>query len=279
MQLKLTRPIVFFDLETTGINFIHDRIVEFCLHRVNIDGSEKTWTQLVNPTIPIPAEASFIHGIKDEDVKDKPTFKILASEVAQFISGCDLAGYNSIKFDIPFIAEEFLRAEVDFDLQGRRFVDALSIFHKMEPRTLSAAFKFYCNKNLDNAHSAEADTIATYEILKAQLDRYEDTSYKDRFGRESVPVVNDIQALHEFSFHSRFADLAGQIIFDDKNNEVFNFGKHKGKVVLDVFDKEPSYYDWMMKSDFPLYTKKVITAIKLRGFNKGSVKTNNQLPF
>jgi DNA polymerase-3 subunit epsilon len=279
MNLKLSRPIVFFDLETTGINFIHDRIVEFCLHRVNPDGTEKTWTQLVNPLIPIPAEATGIHGITDEDVKDKPTFKALVHEVAQFIAGCDLAGYNSIRFDVPFIAEEFLRAETDFDLQGRRFVDILSIFHKMEPRTLGAAYKFYCNKNLDNAHSAEADTLATYEILKAQLDRYEHTPFTDKSGKEIFPVVNDMQQLHNFSFHSRFADLAGQIVFDDKNNEIFSFGKHKGKTVTEVFEKEPSYYDWMMKSDFPLYTKKVITAIKLRNFNKGSVKNSGQLPF
>ncbi len=275
MQLNLNRPLVFFDLETTGINFIHDRIVEFCFHKVFQDGTEKTWTQRVNPTIPIPAEASQIHGIYDEDVKDMPTFKTLGHQVIQFIDNCDLAGYNSIKFDIPFLAEEFLRAEIDFDVQGKKFIDVLTIFHKMEPRTLKAAYKFYCGLDLESAHSAEADTLATYHILKAQLDRYEDTRYTDRFGRESKPVINDMAALHEFSFQSKFADLAGHIVYDDKNREVLNFGKHKGKTVADVFNAEPSYYDWMMKSDFPLYTKKVITAIKLRNFNNGAVK----LPF
>lgn len=279
MQLNLTRPLVFFDLETTGINFIHDRIVEFCLHKVNPDGSEKTWTQRINPTIHIPEEASLIHGIYDEDVKDMPVFKDMAHQIISFIDNSDLAGYNSIKFDIPFLAEEFIRADIDFDLQGRRFVDVLTIYHKMEPRTLKAAFKFYCGQNLEDAHSAEADTLATYHILKAQLDRYIDTPYTDRFGKESNPVINEINALHEFSYQSKFADLAGHIIYDDKNREVFNFGKHKGKTVTDVFTAEPSYYDWMMKSDFPLYTKKIITAIKLRNFNNGSVKTSDKLPF
>jgi len=268
MELKLDKPIIFFDLETTGINFVTDRIVEFCVHRINPDGSQKTWTQRINPGMPIPKESTAIHHITDEDVKDMPSFKEVAHEVLQFIAGCDLAGFNSIKFDIPFIAEEFLRSDVDFDLKGRRFVDVLNIFYKMEPRNLRAAYRFYCDQDLVGAHGAEADTLATYEILKAQIDRYEGVEYEDRFGRKQTPIHNDIQALHDFSYHTKFADLAGQIIYNDKNEEIFNFGKYKGQTVESVFAKEQSYYDWMMKSDFPLYTKKVITGIKLRAFNK-----------
>jgi DNA polymerase III subunit epsilon len=268
MELKLNKSIVFFDLETTGLSMVNDRIVEVCLMRINPDGTEKILTERINPGMPIPKEASDIHGITDEDVKDKPSFKEIAPRLAEFMEGCDLAGYNSLKFDIPFIAEEFLRAEVDFDLKHRRLIDVLNIYHKMEPRNLRAAFKFYCNMDLEKAHSAEADTVATYEILKSMIDRYEGHVFEDRFGRKSVPVVNDMQALHDFSYHSRSADLAGHLVFNDKNVEVFNFGKHKGKAVTEVFKTEPSYYDWIMKSEFPLFTKKVLTAIKLRDFNK-----------
>jgi DNA polymerase-3 subunit epsilon len=271
MELKLNRPIAFFDLETTGLSIASDRIVEISILKVNPDGSQKIITKLVNPEIPIPEFTSAIHGIYDKDVADKPTFKQLANELNQLLTNCDLAGYNAIKFDIPLLVEEFYRADVNFELKGRRFVDAQNIFHKMEQRTLTAAYKFYCNKDLTDAHSAEADTIATYEILKSQLDRYEGVDFKDRSGNISQPVINDIQALHEFSFQTKNADLVGQIIFNDKNIEVFNFGKHKGKSVEELFRKEPSYYDWMMKSEFALSTKKVITAIKLRGFNQGSL--------
>ena len=274
MELNLNRPLVFMDLETTGIRVATDRIVELCLLRVNPDGSTKIKTLRINPGIPIPAEATEIHHITDDDVKDCPAFARVARDLSEFMENCDIAGYNSNHFDIPLIMEEFLRAGVDFDLKGRRFVDIQNIFHKMEPRNLTAAYKFYCNSELEKAHSAEADTIATYEILKAQLDRYLDSEIKDRKGNLSKPVVNDVKALSDFSFNSRNADLIGHIVYNEKDVEVFNFGKHKGKAVTDVFRTEPSYYDWIMKSEFPLSTKKVITEIKLRGFNKESVKTN-----
>ena len=273
MELNLTRPLVFLDLETTGIKVATDRIVELCLLRINPDGSQKIKTLRINPGIPIPSEATEIHGITDEDVKDCPKFSKVAHELSEFLDGCDIAGYNSNHFDIPLIVEEFLRAGLDLELKGRRFVDIQNIFHKMEPRNLSAAYKFYCNLELKKAHSAEADTIATYEVLKAQLDRYDKTEFKDKKGIITKPVVNDIKALSDLSFSNRSADLIGHIIYNDKNIEVFNFGKHKGKAVSDVFRDEPSYYDWIMKSEFPLSTKKVVTAIKLRGFNKESVKT------
>jgi len=275
MELNLSRPLAIFDLETTGVNVGTDRIVEICIIRANVNGTTDTKTMLINPTIPIPAESTAIHHITDEDVKDKPTFAQVANELNQFLHNCDLAGFNSNKFDIPLLVEEFLRVDVDFELKNRRFVDVMNIFHKMEPRNLSAAYKFYCNASLENAHSAEADTVATYEILKAQLDRYENTEYKDFKGNILTPIVNDVKALHDFSYHNKNADLAGHIIFDDKNVEIFNFGKNKGKSVEEVFKNEPSYYDWMMKSQFPLMTKKVITAIKLRGFNNKSVNINS----
>jgi DNA polymerase-3 subunit epsilon len=272
MELILTKPIAFFDLETTGIKVATDRIVEISIVRQQVDGTTKIKTLRINPEMHIPEEVTEIHGISDEDVKDCPTFKQVARELAQFLDNCDLAGYNSNHFDIPLLVEEFLRAEIDFDLKGRRFVDVQNIFHKMEPRNLGAAYKFYCSKDLVNAHSAEADTIATYEILKAQLDRYADVAFKDRKGNISQPVVNDIKALSEFSHSTNSVDLIGHIVYNDKNVEVFNFGKHKGKAVAQVFKDEPSYYDWMMKSDFPLSTKKVLTVLKLRGFNNSSVK-------
>jgi DNA polymerase-3 subunit epsilon len=224
--------------------------------------------------MPIPTEVIAIHGITDEDVKDCPTFKQVAPELAHFLDNCDLAGYNSNHFDIPLLVEEFLRADIDFDLKGRRFVDVQNIFHKMEPRNLSAAYKFYCKKDLINAHSAEADTQATYEILKAQLDRYASVAFKDRNGNLTQPIVNDIKALSDFSFSNKAVDLVGHIVYNDKKVEVFNFGKHKGKAVAQVFRDEPSYYDWMMKSEFPLSTKKIITSLKLKGFNNESVKLN-----
>jgi DNA polymerase-3 subunit epsilon len=272
MELNLTRPLAFLDLETTGIKVATDRIVEICILKASPDGTSKIKTMRINPEMPIPPEVTAIHGITDEDVKDCPKFRQVAAELAQFLEGCDLAGFNSNHFDIPLLVEEFLRTETDFDLKGRRFVDIQNIFHKMEPRNLSAAYKFYCNKDLVNAHSAEADTVATYEILKAQLDRYENISIRDRKGKTIQPVVNDVKALSEFSWASRSVDLVGHVVYNDKNVEVFNFGKHKGKAVTDVFRDEPSYYDWIMKSEFPLSTKKVVTSLKLRGFNNSSVK-------
>ena len=271
MKLNLTRPIAFIDLETTGINVAVDRIIEISIVKISPDGNKEILTERINPTIPSSPEAIAVHGITDEELKDKPTFRERASAFASFIGNADLAGYNAIKFDIPLLVEEFLRAEIDFELKGRRQVDIQNIFHKMEQRTLSAAYKFYCNKELVNAHSAEADTLATYEILEAQLDMYKNTSYKDKKGNVSTPVKNDIQLLSDFSYHMKNADLIGQIVFNDKDEEVFNFGKYKGKSVEKTFREEPQYYDWMMKSQFALSTKKVITAIYLRGFNNASV--------
>ena len=268
MELKLTRPLAILDIETTGLKVATDRVVEISIVKISTDGTSKIKTQRINPTIPISDEAFSIHGITNEDVKNEPTFAEFANELNQFLANCDLGGYNSNKFDIPLLVEEFLRAGIDFELKGRRLVDVQNIFHKMEPRNLTAAYKFYCSKELVNAHSAEADTLATYEILKAQLDKYLGVEFKDNFGKISTPIVNDVQALHDFSYNSRSVDLIGHIVYNNKKIEVFNFGKHKGKSVEEIFAKEPSYYDWMMKSEFPLSTKKVITAIKLRGFNQ-----------
>lgn len=252
MNLNLKNPIVFFDLETTGINIVTDRIVELSYLKIFPDGKEESQTFLVNPTIPIPPKTTAIHGISDEDVKDAPPFSEMAKKLSKIIEGCDLAGYNSNKFDIPLLAEELLRAEVDIDLKKRKFIDVQVIFHKKEQRTLSAAYKFYCEKELTNAHSAEADTRATYEILQSQLDKYSD-------------LKNDIEELAKFSSHNRNADLVGRIIYDEDGSELFNFGKYKGKKVEEVLDKDPAYFSWMINSEFPLYTKKVLTGIKLRG--------------
>jgi DNA polymerase-3 subunit epsilon len=254
MQLKLTKPLVFFDLETTGINIASDRIVEISILKVSPDGKEEIYTQRVNPVIEIPKEASDIHGITNEDVLNEPTFKEIAQKVSDLIKGCDLAGFNSNRFDIPLLAEEMLRVDVDFSMKNRLSVDVQTIFHKMEQRTLSAGYKFYCDKNLDNAHSAEADTLATYEILKAQLDKYEN-------------LENDTKILSEFSVQRKRADFAGFLLFNDKDEEIFSFGKYKNRKVTDILAENPGYYAWIQNADFPLYTKKVLTEIKLRGFN------------
>ncbi len=267
MELNLNKPIVFFDLETTGVTVGHDHIVEICLHKVMPGGATDTRVERVRPvdaegkTVHIPEVTTAIHGISDADVADKPTFRELAPSLLEYIGDADLAGYNSNKFDVPLLVEEFLRVGVDFDLRCRRLVDVQNIFHQMEQRTLVAAYKFYCQKDLENAHSAAADTIATYEVLKAQLDRYKGVDYKDRSGKISQPVVNDMEALSRFTANSQWADLVGHIGYDAKHREVFNFGKHKGKTVEEIFEQEPSYYDWMMKSDFPLSTKKLVTEI------------------
>ncbi len=255
MELKLKRPIVFIDLETTGINVSADRIVEISLLKISPNGKEHWMTTRVNPEMPIPPKVTAIHGISDADVANVPTFREIAKSLAAFLEGCDLAGYNSIKFDIPVLAEEFLRTDTDFNFRKRRYVDAQVIFHRKEQRTLAAAYQFYCNKDLKNAHSAKADTSATYEVLKAQLDRYPD-------------LENDIEKLADFSSFNNNVDFAGRIILDENGVEIFNFGKHKGKPVEVVFKEEPSYYAWMMNGDFPLYTKKVLTEIKLRAFGK-----------
>jgi len=254
MSLVLKKPIVFFDLETTGVDVAKDRIVEISILKLHPDGKKEVKTRRVNPQIPIPKEASEVHGIYDEDVKDEPTFKALAKSLALFIDNSDLAGFNSNRFDVPLLVEEFLRVDVDFDISNRSLVDVQNIFHKMEQRTLVAAYKFYCEKDLTNAHSAEADNIATYEVLEAQLDRYEE-------------LENNVEFLSEFSRRTNNVDLMGRIVFNEEGVEVFNFGKHKGKAVTEILEKQPSYYSWMMDGDFPLYTKKVLTAIKLRAFN------------
>nr|WP_321410973.1 3'-5' exonuclease [uncultured Carboxylicivirga sp.] len=255
MKLQLKNPIVFFDLETTGINIANDRIVEIAILKVSVDGKEESYCYKINPEMPIPPESTAIHGITDEDVKDAPTFKKMGKEIAKIMEGCDIGGFNSNKFDVPLLAEEFIRAEIDFDMKKRKFVDVQTIFHKMEKRTLSAAYKFYCEKDLTDAHTAEADTRATYEVLLAQLERYPE-------------LENDVEFLNTFSSFNKNADFIGRIIFNDKGEEVFNFGKYKGQSVEKVLEKDPSYYGWMMNGDFPLFTKKVLTNIKLRGFNK-----------
>jgi DNA polymerase-3 subunit epsilon len=255
MRLNLKNPIIFFDLETTGINIASDRIVEISYLKVDLNGNESSKTLRLNPEMPIPEKVVAIHGISNEDVKDAPTFNEVAKSIARDFEGCDLGGYNSVKFDIPLLAEEFLRAGVDIDLKRRKFVDVQVIFMKMEPRTLTAAYKFFANKQLDNAHSAEADTRATYEVLQAQLDRYSN-------------LENDIGKLAEFSAHTRNVDFAGRIVYNEDDVEVFNFGKYKGTPVSEVLDRDPGYYGWMMKGDFPLYTKKVLTSIKLSSIKK-----------
>ncbi|MBN1158765.1 MAG: 3'-5' exonuclease [Bacteroidales bacterium] len=251
MLLNLKNPLIFFDLETTGTDVAVDRIVEITYLKVYPNGKEELQTIRVHPTVPIPERATAIHGITDNDVKDKPAFAEIARNIAAVFEGCDIAGYNSNKFDIPLLAEEFLRSGVDIDLMKRKFVDIQVIFHKKEQRTLSAAYKFYCDKTLENAHTSEADTRATYEILMAQLDRYPD-------------LKNDINALSKFSSHNQNVDFLGRIVFDNDGKEVFNFGKYKGQSVEDVLKKDPGYYGWIMNGQFPLYTKKVLTAIKLR---------------
>lgn len=256
MKLNLKNPLVFFDLETTGINISRDKIVEASFLKVYPNGKEEIRTYRINPEMHIPEESTAIHGITDKDVKDCPTFKQLAKTLADFLEGCDMAGFNSSRFDVPMLAEEFLRAGVEFDISKRKFVDVQIIFHKKEQRTLEAAYRFYCDKELDKAHSAEADAVATYEVLKSQLERYPD-------------LVNDINVLSkEFSSFNDNVDFAGRIVLNEKGVEVFNFGKHKGKAVAEVFKKEPSYYAWMMEGDFPLNTKQVITKIRLREMNK-----------
>jgi DNA polymerase III subunit epsilon len=252
MKLNLKRPLVFLDLEATGLNVGSDRIVEIALLKIYPNGNKESKVMRVNPTIPIPDETSKIHGIYDKDVVDCPKFADLARDLNSFMGGCDLAGYNSNKFDIPMLIEEFTRCEIHFDISTRKLIDVQNIFHKMEQRTLAAAYLFYCNKSLVNAHSAEADTDATYEVLLSQLGKYES-------------LKNDVDFLSQFSSINKNVDLAGRIILNEKGEEVFNFGKYKGRLVNDIFTSEPSYYDWMMKGDFATNTKTVITQLRLRG--------------
>ncbi len=251
MKLNLRNPLVFFDLETTGVNITKDRIVELSYIKVMPNGTEIKKTIRVNPEMHIPESATALHHITDEDVKDKPTFKEIAKSLANDFEGCDFAGFNSNRFDIPLLMEEFLRVGVNFDISKRKFIDIQTIFHKMEQRTLTAAYKFYCNKDLDNAHSANADTEATYEVLQAQLERYPN-------------LENDVDFLSKFSSQNRNVDLAGRIVLNDDNVEVFNFGKYKGQPVADVLKKDTGYFGWIMQGDFPQNTKNVLTNIKLR---------------
>ncbi|MGJ8659803.1 3'-5' exonuclease [Cellulophaga fucicola] len=254
MDLKLTRPICFFDLETTGINVAKDRVVEISILKVYPNGNKESKTWLVNPEMQIPEEVIAVHGITNEKVANEPTFAALSKEIYAMIKDCDLGGYNSDRFDIPLLAEEMLRADVDFDMKNTVSVDVQTIFHKMEKRTLEAAYKFYCDKDLTNAHSAAADTNATYEVLKSQLDRYPE-------------LENDIKKLSEFTTRRKFVDFAGFIIIDKDGDAAFSFGKHKGKKVDAVLEKEPGYFGWILNADFPLYTKKVLTQIKLSKLN------------
>ena len=268
MLLNLKNPVVFLDLETTGINIVTDRIVEIALLKIYPDGKEEELQMRINPEMPIPEESSRIHGIYDEDVKNEPTFKEVAKNLAKFLEGCDLGGFNSNRFDIPLLAEEFLRADVDIDLKKHKFIDVQAIFHKMEKRTLAAAYKFYCNEELVDAHSAMADVKATYEVFKSQLDVYQGVTYEDSEGKKSVPIVNDMQKLSEFSSYDKNVDFVGRIVYDENGVEVFNFGKNKGIPVEQVLEEQPGYFGWILNSEFPLYTKKVLTRIKLKMMNK-----------
>lgn len=261
MKLNLKRPLAFFDLETTGVNVATDRIVEISILKAMPDGTEQIKTMRINPGIPIPLESSLIHGIYDEDIKNAPTFGQAGEELARFLDNSDLAGYNSNRFDIPVLMEEFLRVGIDFDIENRHFVDVQNIFHQMEQRTLKAAYQFYCGKVIENAHSAEADIKATYEVLKAQIERYADQEWEDKKGIVSKPVQNDIEALHKFTNLNKPVDFAARMIYDENGVEIINFGKHKGRAVEDVFRTEPSYYNWMLNGDFPLYTKRCLEKI------------------
>jgi DNA polymerase-3 subunit epsilon len=254
MKLKLTRPLCFFDLETTGVKIASDRIVEMAVLKLHPSGEKEEKVCRVNPECPIPAQASAVHGIYDKDVADEPNFRALSKAIYTFIKDSDLAGYNSDRFDIPLLAEEMLRAEIDFDMADFKTIDVQTIFHKMEQRTLTAALKFYCDEELVNAHAAMADTKATHDVLIAQLDRY-------------AELGTDVDALNEFTLRKKAADFAGFIVYNKEGQECFSFGKHKGKTVDSVLEQEPGYFGWLLNADFPLYTKKVLTAIRLRKLN------------
>ncbi len=254
MELSLTRPLCFFDLETTGVNVAKDRVVEISILKVFPNGNKESKTWLVNPEMPIPPQTTAVHGITDEKVANEPTFKQLSKDIYSMIKGSDLAGFNSDRFDIPLLAEEMLRAEIDVDFKKHLTVDVQTIFHKMEKRNLSAAYKFYCGKDLDNAHSAEADTNATYEVLKSQIEKYDE-------------LENDVSKLSAFSTRRKSVDFAGFVIVDEDGEAAFNFGKHKGKKVVEVLEREPGYFSWLLNADFPRYTKKVLTAIRLENMN------------
>jgi DNA polymerase-3 subunit epsilon len=258
MQLNLKNPLVFFDVETTGLDVAVDRIVEISLLKVMPDGAEEQKTFRINPNIPITPAATAVHGITNADVANCPKFHEIAQVLANYMEGCDVAGYNSIKFDIPMLAEEFLRADVKFDFRKRKLIDVQNIFHKMEQRTLSAAYKFYCNKDLKDAHQAAADTYATYEILQSQLDRY-------------GSLENDVAKLSDFSAIIRTLDYAGRIALNERDEPIINFGKYKGKLAVEVLDKDPGYYSWVMAGDFTLDTKRVFTELRLQSKTKNTL--------
>ncbi|MFY8136984.1 MAG: exonuclease domain-containing protein [Flavobacteriales bacterium] len=270
MKLNLKKPLAFFDLETTGTDVAKDRIVEIAIVKIMPDGSVRTWPAqsgpenrfLINPQMPIPIESSMVHGIYDQDVVAAPTFEQTSSKLFQFLMDCDLGGFNSNKFDIPLLAEEFLRVGVDFSLEGRNLIDVQILFHMMEPRTLKAAYKFYCDKSLEGAHEALPDAMATKEVFEAMLVRYAGVQIEDKAGNLYEPVVNDMDKIHSFTERKKKADLAGHIIYSDQGDIIFNFGKYKGSKVMDVLIKDPGYYSWMQNADFPLYTKKVLTDIR-----------------
>lgn len=268
MNLKLKKPLVFFDIESTGLSTTSDRIVEISFVKLSPNGEIKTLTKRINPGIPISAEAEMVHGISNDDVKDCPKFNEVAKTFAQFIEGCDLGGYNCVKFDLPLLVEEFLRLNIDLKIEGRNVVDAQKIFHLMEPRTLSAAYKFYCNKSLENAHSAEADTLATLEVLDAQVIKYNGVKIEDKAtGKEITPVENDMAVLHKLSMSNQI-DFSARFVYNKLGQPVFNFGKHKDKMVSFVLKSEPGYYDWFMNSDFPLESKKKFTELKIKEMSK-----------
>lgn len=262
MKLNRTRPIAFIDLETTGVDVATDRIVEIAIVKWYPDDREEKFCYRVNPGLPIPPESTAIHGISDTDVANEPGFKELSKKLFKLLFDCDLAGYNSNKFDIPLLAEEFLRAGIDFDLSERNLIDVQNIFHKLERRTLAAGYRFYCGKVLKNAHSALADTEATLEIFKAQMNRYLGKDLEDDQGETMVPFENSVESIHDFSKAQNSVDLMGRIVYNGEMEPVFNFGKYKGQTVEAVLRKDPGYYSWMMRGDFPMYTKKVLKSLK-----------------
>jgi len=266
MALNLKNPLVVFDLETTGISISQDRIIEYSFVKIHPNLEKEIRTQRINPIMPIPEESSLIHGIYDKDIADAPTFKEVAKSLVKWLEGCDLGGFNVIKFDVPMLVEEFLRVDVNFETRNRKLIDAQRFFHLMEKRNLSAAYKFYCDKNLDNAHSAEADTLATVAILEAQVVRYKGEEVKDNLGNTLGIFDNDMEILHNLAF-SKMADLAGRMVYSHKDEIVFNFGKHRGKPVAQVLKAEPSYFDWMMRGDFTRDTKRKLTEIRLQALN------------
>ena len=255
MKLNLNKPLAFFDLETTGINTVTDKIIEIAVLKIKPDGSKEWFEQRLNPGIPIPKASSDIHGIFDEDVKDCPSFSDIANKLSLFLEKCDMGGFNSNRFDLPLLMQEFASSKVEFNIDKRNLIDVQRIFHKMEQRNLSAALKFYCKKELINSHSARADTQATFDVFLAQLERYKDE------------MPRTMEQVHNFCNDNGFYDLSGRMVKDKEAQIRFNFGKHKGLLVTEVLQKEPQYYSWIMKSDFPIDTKNKLTAIRLKSLN------------